>query len=49
MTGVEEPDGMFDDEVEPVPRRSRQPALTVLAILAVLLLVAAVGIFGGIF
>ncbi|MCT1864985.1 hypothetical protein [Dietzia cinnamea] len=38
-----------DAEVERRPRRSRQPALTVLAVVAILLLVLAVGIFGGIF
>lgn len=43
------PDDTLDAEVEQVPRRSRQPGLTVLAIVAVLLLIAAVGIFGGIF
>ncbi|MBB1020851.1 hypothetical protein G6030_06070 [Dietzia sp. E1] len=56
MTGMNGPgrpdnDPAFrpDAEVERTPRRSRQPALTVLAIVAILLLVLAVGIFGGIF
>lgn len=56
MTGMngpglpgEEPDFRPDAEMERTPRRSRQPALTVLAIVAILLLVLAVGIFGGIF
>ena len=38
-----------DAEVEKKPRRARQPALAVFAIIAILLLVLAVGIFGGIF
>lgn len=38
-----------DAEVEKKPRRARQPALTVFAIIAILLLVLALGIFGGIF
>ncbi|MGN0101622.1 hypothetical protein [Dietzia sp. CH92] len=45
----DDPDFRPDAEVEGTPRRSRQPALTVLAIVAILLLVLAVGIFGGIF
>ncbi|MBM7231756.1 MULTISPECIES: hypothetical protein [Dietzia] len=56
MTGMNGPgrpdnDPAFrpDAEVERRPRRSRQPALTVLAVVAILLLVLAVGIFGGIF
>ncbi|WP_188064839.1 hypothetical protein [Dietzia sp. ANT_WB102] len=56
MTGIngpgrpeDDPDFRPDAEVERVPRRARQPALTVLAIGLVLLLVLAVGIFGGIF
>lgn len=38
-----------DAEVEEKPRRARQPALAVAAIIGVLLLVLALGIFGGIF
>lgn len=38
-----------DAEVERTPRRGRQPALAVLAIIGIVLLVLAVGIFGGIF
>lgn len=56
MTGMNGPgqpgqDPAFqpDAEVERTPRRSRQPALAVLAVAAILLLVLAVGIFGGIF
>lgn len=52
MNGPGQPDEPVfrpDAEVERTPRRSRQPALTVLAVVAILLLVLAVGIFGGIF
>lgn len=38
-----------DAEVERTPRRGRQPVLAVLAIIGIVLLVLAVGIFGGIF
>lgn len=38
-----------DAEVEGEPRRARQPLLTIVAILGILLLVLALGIFGGIF
>jgi hypothetical protein len=56
VTGMNEPgrrgqDPAFqpDSEVDQTPRRRRQPVLTVLAVIAVLLLVLALGIFGGIF
>ncbi len=56
MTGMNGPgqpgqDPAFqpDAEVEKKPRRARQPALAVFAIVAILLRVLAVGIFGGIF
>lgn len=56
MTGMNGPgrpeqDPAFrpDDEVEKKPRRARQPALTAFAVIAILLLVLALGIFGGIF
>ncbi len=56
MTGMNGPgqpgqDPAFqpDAEVEKKPRRARHPALAVFAIIAILLLVLAVGIFGGIF
>lgn len=56
MTGMNGPgrpeqDPTFppDDEVKRSPRRARQPALTAFALIAILLLVLAMGIFGGIF
>lgn len=44
----EDPDLRPDAEMEERPRRSRQPVLTVLVLLGIILLVLAVAINGGI-
>lgn len=54
MTAMNEPDPdsittQPGEEQVRTPRRRRQPVLAVLAIIGILLLVFAVGIFGGIF
>lgn len=45
----DQPDLRPDAEMEHTPRRRRQPALAVAALIGIILLVLAVGIFGGIF